>query len=43
MKPGFGWLELGLYSGDGEMAEPSALDIERTQREDGRYVVVDVI
>ena len=75
MKPGFGWLELGLFSGDGENAGPSAFQIERTQaekngavrvyvtlthaesseppwtwqvaaivrREDGRYVVDDVI
>jgi hypothetical protein len=75
MKPGFGWLELGLFSGDEEMAEPSAFDVEKTQtekdgtvhvylklthaesnerpwtwqvaaivrREDGRYVVDDVI
>lgn len=31
MKPGFGWLELGLFSGDGENAGPSAFQIERTQ------------
>jgi len=30
-KPYFGWLELGLYSGDGENAGPSAFQIERTQ------------
>jgi len=33
MKPGFGWLELGLFSGDGENAGPSAFRIERTQRQ----------
>ena len=33
MKPGFGWLELGLFSGDGENAGPSAFQIERTQAE----------
>lgn len=75
MKPDFGWLELGLFSGDGENAGPSAFQIEKTQaekdgvdrvyvklthaesnerpwtwrvavivrREDGRYVVDDVI
>lgn len=75
MKPGFGWLELGLFSGDGENAGASAFQIEGTQaerdgtvrvyvtlthaesterpwtwrvaaivrREDGRYVVDDVI
>lgn len=75
MKPDFGWLELGLFSGDEEMAEPSAFEVEKTQtekdgtvrvnlklthaesnerpwtwqvaaivrREDGRYVVDDVI
>jgi hypothetical protein len=75
MKPDFGWLELGPFSGDGENAGPSAFQIERTQaekngtvrvyvtlthpesneppwtwqvaaivrREDGRYVVDDVI
>ena len=31
MKPAFGWLELGLFSGDGENAGPSAFQIERTQ------------
>ncbi len=31
MKPGFRWLELGLFSGDGENAGPSAFQIERTQ------------
>jgi len=75
MKPNFGWLELGLFSGDGENAGPSAFQVEETQaekdgtvrvyvklthaeskerpwtwrvaavvgREDGRYVVKDVI
>jgi hypothetical protein len=33
LKPGFGWLELGLFSGDGENAGPSAVQIERTQAE----------
>ena len=31
MKPSFGWLELGLFSGDGEYAEPSAIQVEKTQ------------
>jgi hypothetical protein len=36
MKPGFGWLELGLFSGDGEMAGPSAFHVEKTQpKKDG--------
>lgn len=33
MKPGFGWLELGLFSGDGENAGPNAFQIERTESE----------
>jgi hypothetical protein len=33
MKPGFGWLELGLFSGDGENAGPSSFQIKRTQAE----------
>ena len=31
MKPSFGWLELGLFSGDGEYAQPSAFQVEKTQ------------
>lgn len=42
MKPGFGWLELGLFSGDGEMADPSAFQVEKTQPEKGRSVRVYV-
>jgi len=39
-KPDFGWLELGMFSGDEEMAEPSAFQIERTQAEkDGSFHV----
>lgn len=30
-KPGFGWLELGLFTGDGENAGPSSFQIERTK------------
>jgi hypothetical protein len=33
MKPSFGWLELGLFTGDGENAGPSAFQIERTQQQ----------
>lgn len=33
MKPDFGWLELGLFSGDEEMAAPSAFHIEKTETE----------
>jgi hypothetical protein len=33
MKPGLGWLELGLFSGDQEMTAPSAFHIERAQAE----------
>ena len=40
MKPDFGWLELGLFSGDGENAGPSAFQVERTQAEkDGTFRV----
>jgi len=33
LKPEFGWLELGIFSGDQEMAEPSAFQIKKTQTE----------
>lgn len=33
IKPGFGWLELGLFSGDEENAEPSAFQVEKAQAE----------
>jgi hypothetical protein len=39
MKPGFGWLELGLFSGDGENAGPSVFQIERTQAEKSSGIV----
>ena len=31
MKPHFGWLELGLFTGGDEMAAPSAFRVERTR------------
>lgn len=40
LKPEVGWLELGLFSGDSEEAEPRAFHIERTQTEkDGSFRV----
>jgi hypothetical protein len=33
LKPAFGWLELGLFSGDEEQASPTAFHIERKQLE----------
>lgn len=42
MKPGFGWLELGLFSGDGEKAGPSTFQIETTQAEKNGTVRVYV-
>jgi hypothetical protein len=33
LKPGYGWLELGLFSGGEEQASPRAFHIEKTQSE----------
>jgi hypothetical protein len=39
-KPEFEWLEIGLFSGDVEMAVPAKVAIERTERQkDGSYIV----
>jgi hypothetical protein len=35
LKPPFGWLESGLFSGDDEQASPRDFQIERTQSEKG--------
>ncbi len=40
MKPDFGWLELGIFSGDGENAGPSEFQIEGAQAEKGGIVRV---
>ena len=42
MKPAFGWLELGPFTGDGENAGPSAFQIERTQQQKAGTVQVYV-
>jgi len=42
MKPAFGWLELGPFTGDGENAGPSAFQIERTQQQKAGTVRVYV-
>ncbi len=40
LKPPFGWLESGLFSGDDEQASPRGFQIERTQSEkDGTFRV----
>jgi len=38
LKPAFGWLELGLFSGDDEQASPTAFQVEHTQLEKGGSV-----
>ena len=43
MKPSFGWLELGLFTGDGENAGPSAFQIKRTQQQEDGAVRVTVM
>jgi hypothetical protein len=40
LKPAFGWLETGLFSGSNELASPSAAKLERTQpMKDGTFRV----